>query len=780
MFKLLFYFLFLFILSCKNDLNQQNTDLGFLSFLIRLSMGAVNTSNPIINPENDFYANDSLAPVLIARDRELGVKFGTEISSCDLEFNSTKITPIVRYASDTQTNYFSPQPGSYWPIDVVNPFTLKFSNCISKTGSTFDTSAISMKLYVAEKVIYIDGIGGVDTNSGTNTLPVKTIPAGISLASASCSDRCAIALKGGEYILNSGIIVPTNLSIFGGFDPIDWRKRRADKTALPPYDTIITDNSSGITSTGSDPYSTLKFLNYSGLQSKTVIDGIIVNGPTTANSNSYISPIGSVALTSGSGFIIRNTISNDRSTSALSITSAGFSSITSSGSILIQNSTLQASPIVAATSTRYGIVYASSVTGSSFTLETSIVNGGVSSVGSSGFFATGSPSGNILLSKNTIVSPDCSTICATVGVTMDFTTASGAIISDNTIQVTNGNNSRGISSSMGSGIQIKNNMIQVTGINSGSVFGISFGGTSSNQIVDGNTITTSTAGAGGVNKGIDINGSVSSINVLNNTINTGICPAASCARGIHKQNASNSTIVGNNITIGNCSNACDARVIDSAGGGSNTIQNNILSYGAVTSGNPATGIELNSGNFTIDGNTINGGTCTGSVNCTGINISAATNITITNNTITAGSTTGTGNQIGVLMGAAATSFTFTGNTISSGVNSGSPANRIALDLVNWPNNSTIHRNTFTNLSGSGNAIGVRFSTLANSLRFCSNLILAGNTTLGESVGINAQRLNGGAKFLGNTIVLGTASVSASGMKFVTNSSYDNMEILYNI
>jgi hypothetical protein len=767
--------LLIIFLNCSNGNNSLSTDLGFIGYILRISNRTVASSNAISLSNNDFYSKDSPSAVLIPSDRELGVQFGREVSSCELEFNTTKITPTVRYNTETKTTYFSPPSGSFWPLDLVNPISLKFSNCKSKTGESLELESFNIQLFIAEKVIYVEGTGS-DTNIGSQISPVQTISTALSLANSSCSDRCAIAIKGGEYILSTGITIPTNVSIFGGFDPSDWKKRRADKTTLSPYDTIITDNSGTITSTGADPYSTVKYVNYSGSQSKSIIDGIIINGATTATAGSFISPIGSVGLTAGSGFIIRNIMANDRSSTATTVTSAGFSSVTNSGSILVQNSTFQTSSVVAATSTRHGYVYTSSVAGSSFTLENSIVNGGVSSNAGSGFFTSGSPAGNLLLSKNTITSPDCNS-CQSVGVTMNFSIGASATISDNTIQVGNGSNGIGINHNIGSGIQIKNNSIQVAGTYTASVTGISFTGTSSNQVIEGNTITTSAAGAGGVNKGIDSTIGTGTISILNNTITTGSCSAASCARGIHKQNSVNATVTGNRITVGDCSGACDTRVLDFTGG-NNLISNNILSYGVSTSSNPSTGIEINTGNPTINGNTITGGSCAG--NCSGISISFGTNIVITNNTITSGTSTATATQIGLVMAASASNFTLTGNTISSGVSGGSTSNRIALDMVNWPANSTIARNTLINLGGIGDSIGIRFGAVTSSLRFCSNLILAGSTGLGTVDGIRANGvLSGGVKLIGNTIVLGSAS-ALYGMRFVPSGSYSNMEVAYNI
>ncbi len=338
--------LFTGIFSCGSI--STNSDLAFITYIARLA--SLVSASPTAVPKvvsTDFISNSTLAPVVISKTQTLSVTFDTRMSAtdCNIKVNGTIISGTTTVSTDKLTLSF--KPDTSWGVDVLSGLNLNLSsNCKSEGGVSY-IHGTGITIYIADSIIYLDSIAGNDSNAGTISSPMKTLSATVTSISSTCNGAlaCAIAMKGGTYSVTASIAIPTNVSIFGGFDPSDWTKRRADKTSLSPYDTIITDTSTGVNGTGPDPYSSIKFSNYTGTKEKSILDGIIVNGPVSANASAYVAPIGIVNLQTGAGVTIRNTVTNDRS-STISVTSVGFVSANSAGVINLTNNKFNALKIL--------------------------------------------------------------------------------------------------------------------------------------------------------------------------------------------------------------------------------------------------------------------------------------------------------------------------------------------------------------------------------------------------------------------------------------------------
>ncbi|MDX1958769.1 MAG: hypothetical protein SFU98_09360 [Leptospiraceae bacterium] len=731
-----------------------NLKKSFLPYLATLLIGNVSSTQTATFVSTDFVSAETLAPILISKTRKLGVVMSAEMSKdCKLSFNDVVTDSTVSLSEDLKTIYFTPL-ATGWPVKLNTVLFIKFSSCRDSKGNLIDTSGTGAPVYIADTVTYVDTKGS-DSQDGKDTTPVATITKGIEIASQGCSGACALAVKGGEYILSSNLIIPTNVSIFGGFDPSDWKKRRADKTILSPYDTIITDTSVSVNATdGTNPYSSIKFTNYTGSREKTFLDGISINGPISGTSGSYISPIGSVNLASGSGINLRNVISNDRMNST-NVISTGFVSTNNNGYITIYNCTLNPSVTTNTLTTRYGIVYNGSSAGSEFTLAISTINSGTATLSSSGFFPTSTNSGTIFIAQSSIYGPSSST-GNSVGVT--FNSNGTMAVSESIISASTGANSYGVEVMGGTSVVLSKNTItsaQAT-TNSGGI------GLNSAVAVSSITENTITGGIGLTSTyGIYINNNASSL-VSGNTITTSDC--ASCTiRGIQVLGGGTTVFSGNNIRTGNTGAVNNNRIIEVTNG-TNVISGNTLNGGSGFT--TSSGIEIGGGSIVIDSNTINGPSCSAST-CTtsGIRLSFGNPFVLTNNTVVAGTCSGmTCTQSAVLISENGALLDITGNTLDSGNTTANTTNRYALSVtgggIRWGVNSSIQRNTFINRTGSGNAITVSFdqsSANSNNLRFCSNVIKAGNNTnASASVALeisNATSVNN--EFMGNTYIGGS-------------------------
>ncbi|HNI27750.1 MAG TPA: hypothetical protein PLJ29_15410, partial [Leptospiraceae bacterium] len=289
-------------------------------------------------------ASDSISPVVIYKSQKLGIFMDKEMTTeCALTVNGTVQISSVSLGIDKREIFFAPS-SSGWPVNLESISYLNFSNCKDASGATVANSGSGAPVYIADGVIFLDGTNGLDTNytGATSGDPLYSLNAALSAVTTKCSGACAILMKGGVYPISTLVTMPTNVSLFGGYDPSDWKKRRADKTLLPPYDTIIDDLSANVTGTGASPYSSIKYVNYTGTKDKSILDGIAVYSPFTVNASSYSAPVGAVNLQSGAGITLRNLYTLDRS-STINVTSAGAVSSNSSGSIIIINSSLNGS-----------------------------------------------------------------------------------------------------------------------------------------------------------------------------------------------------------------------------------------------------------------------------------------------------------------------------------------------------------------------------------------------------------------------------------------------------
>ncbi len=744
-----FFLLFQLLLTNCNEVDKKNL-FPILSYISRFRIDSLFSTLPtpipapvpvtpspvtISNYTNNFYSSETLAPILIPKDKVLEFNFGVEISTCEIFLGTTKQNFTIE--SNSSVTKFTPSSAG-WTLGVETAQALTFQNCVSKSGTAIITSNPNINLYVAEKVIYVDSVLGVDTNLGTTEAPMKTILASLTSASTGCLDRCAIGIKGGEYLISGSITMPLNTSIFGGFHSTDWTKRRADKTMLSPYDSILKDTSVNIPSasaTITSPYSTLKFVSYVGLQNKSIIDGVVVNGPVSATATSFVAPIGSVNLQSGAGFILRNSICNDLSDSN-NVTSSGFSSVSNFGTILIDNSILKASTTSVSISTRYGVRYNIFHLGSAITISNSNLDSSISSASGSGFFSEGgTKAGMITLTKNTIKGP-VSSLVNSIGITADFSTSGAMSITENTITSAIGTDSYGINAVDGSGLIISKNSI-TSGNGSTSSKGISTNSSTSNFSITDNTITSGSGGTNG-STAVILFQSTGTHTISNNVLTGGSCVASNCiSSAIETNNPMDTIITNNQLSSGACTGAtCTTSGIYLNSAGTHTISGNTInSTGSCTTASCiATGIfNASAGIITLNstGNTISSGTCSGN-NCTtsgffsNANSASGSGFNFTNNNITSGNCTGaTCNANGIASNTTTSAtFNFDNNTISSGTGVNTWGANILFASTSIFTNNNINVGTATTAQ-----TGFRFAG-------ASSLTMNGNTIRSGTLGVN--------------------------------------------
>jgi hypothetical protein len=730
---------------------------------------------------SDFVSEKTLAPILIAKDRVLNFTNTESMStSCEVKLNATVIKPTVTLSADQKTFSLTP-PSSGWTLDVENIVTMQFQNCKTAAGADVVIPGTGIPLYIAEKVIYVDSASGSDSNAGTTTAPMKSILAALTSASSGCTDRCAIGVKGGNYPINGSITMPTNTSIFGGFDPTDWKIRRADKTLLSPYDTILSDTATNVAATlSTDPYSTLKYVNYSGLKSKSILDGIVVNGPVSATATSFLGVIGSVGMQSGAGFIIRNLIANDVCTSVNNNTSAALYSGTNSGTIQIVNSKLSGSSIVAATSSRSGIVYfTSSATSSISVSDSELISGKADGNGATGFLMNGINDGTISLSKNIITANDC-TNCNSVGILATFSTPSGMKLSENTVSAGTGAFSIGISlATAGTGILVDKNIITIGAGTNGSG-GILTGTGISLPVISNNTISGGSCSAAScVTAGIIISQPMNT-SITDNKLSPGVCTGTPCfTAGLHFNSVGTHTITGNTInSTGSCStNGCTSAGIyniNTTGANTFTISNNTITSGSCSGtsctcagiGNNLPASSSGIHNWILNTNNISSGTCSGG----GCNVAGfftndqhanGSDFSFNNNTLTSGNCTGTPCKTFGFSSTAipnrTASVSFIGNTISAGNTlSGAGTESTGFNLTY--NNATVFMNNNTITSGTAN------TTWGANIAFLVGMTFTNNTvSVGSAAGtqIGYRQANATLTMTGNTISSGFPSVTTT-------------------
>lgn len=767
------YILLSFIFSCER-VSLANTDLSFLTYLVRSSLNNLNVASNLTGipkvVSTDFTVNTSLAPVVISKSQILGVTFDIPMSvtGCTVKVNGNAVATSVTASTDKKTLFF--KPTTAWEVNLLNLQNLEISSDCKSEGGTAYVPESGVSVYIADSLLYVDSTAGNDSNPGTMQSPMKSLQTAITSITSNCTGAlaCALAIKGGTYIISTNILMPFNLSLFGGFDPVDWKSRRADKTSLAPYDTIITDSSTGVTGTGPDPYSSIKFLNHAGTKEKSIIDGVIVNGPVSANAGSYVAPIGVVNLQSGGGVTIRNTVTNDLS-STLSVTSVGFVSANNAGTINLTNSKFNASLVAGASSTTHGIVYNGSTGTSAISILNCDIDAGVSTTNSSGFFPSNTINGIVTLSKNTITARNCPG-CDSIGIIASFATANGMTISENTINTGSGINSFGINYTSGNGLLVDKNSI-TTAAGTTSSKGITTGASASNPTISNNTILSGSGGTNGSQAIVFFN-STGTHTISGNNLTSGLCNAANCVSAGLQIIGSTTTVATNNIMTGGlCTGVtCSSAGIHLSGSGTthtftgNTITSSLCNTSACIS----TGIFDNAqATLTFNNNTISSGTCSG-LNCDtrGYYLSHAFNtmsntVTFSNNSITSGNCTGTScKAFGISatnsMGASIT-YNFSGNIISSG-----DATLQASGINVAFNNATITLTNNTISSGSAPTTwGINNAFSAGST-YTNNTISVGSCTGACTQIAIRQAANAGISMAGNTVNSGVAGASVTG------------------
>jgi hypothetical protein len=766
------YILLSFIFSCER-VSLANTDLSFLTYILRTSFQNFNgVSNSTGIPKvisTDFIVNTSLSPVVISKTQTLGVTFDLPMSvtGCTVTINGNSITTSVTASTDKKTLFF--KPTTAWDVNLLNLQKLEISSDCKSEGGTAYVPESGVSVYIADSLLYVDSVAGNDSNPGTMQSPIKNLQTAVTSITSICTGAlaCGLALKGGTYIISSNILMPFNLSLFGGFDPADWKSRRADKTSLAPYDTIITDASTGVTGTGPDPYSSIKFFNHTGTKEKSILDGIIVNGPVSANAGSYVAPIGIVNLLSGAGVTIRNTVTYDLS-STLSVTSVGFVSANNAGTINLTNSKFNASLVAGGSSTTHGIVYNGSTGTSAISILNCDIDAGISTTNSSGFFPTNTINGIVTLSKNTITARNC-LACDSIGVTASFATANGMTISENTINTGTGINSFGINYTSGNGLLVDKNSI-TTAAGTTSSKGITTGASASNPTISNNTIISGSGGTNGSQAIVFFN-STGTHTISGNNLTSGLCNAANCVSAGLQIIGSTTTVATNNIMIGGlCTGVtCSSAGIHLSGSGTthtfsgNTITSSLCNTSACIS----TGIFDNSqATLSFSSNTISSGTCSG-LNCDtrGYYLSHTFNsisntVTFSNNSITSGNCTGTsckayGISATNSLGASIT-YIISGNTISSG-DATLQASGINISF----NNSTLTITNNTISSGSAPTTWGINNAFSAGTTYTGNTISVGACT-GSCLQIGIRHAaNSGLTMTGNTVNSGVAGASNS-------------------
>jgi hypothetical protein len=773
------------VFTCESIPSSNNSNLGFISYIARLSSIVSNSVTAESAPtlpqtpvtpttiprvvSTDFTSKNTISPVVISKTQTLLVTLDTPMSAagCNIKIDGGVVAGTTTVSTDKLSLSF--KPSSSWSVNIVSGLNLDLSSDCKSEGGVSYVPETGVTVYIADSLVYVDSIAGNDNNAGTLQNPKKTLQASIASILSLCSgtDACVIAMKGGTYSISAPILISSSVSLFGGFDPSDWTKRRADKTSLTPYDTIITDASTGVTGTGPDPYSSIKFINHTGTKEKSILDGIIVNGPVSANAGSYVAPIGIVNLQSGAGVTIRNTVTNDLS-STLSVTSVGFVSANNAGTINLTNSKFNASLVAGGSSTTHGIVYNGSTGTGALSILNCDIDAGISTTNSSGFFPTNTINGIVTLSKNTITARNCPA-CDSIGVTASFTTANGMTISENTINTGSGINSFGINYTSGNGLLVDKNSI-TTAAGTTSSKGITTGASASNPTISNNTIISGSGGTNGSQAIVFFN-STGTHTISGNNLTSGLCNAANCVSAGLQIIGSTTTVATNNIMTGGlCTGVtCSSAGIHLSGSGTthtftgNTITSNLCNTSACIS----TGIFDNSqATLSFSSNTISSGTCSG-LNCDtrGYYLSHTFNsisntVTFSNNSITSGNCTGTsckafGISASNSLGASIT-YIISGNTISSG-NATIQASGINIAF----NNSTLTLTNNTISSGSAPTTwGINNAFSAGTTLTGNNISVGSCTGSCNQIGLR-QAANAGLTMTGNTIDSGSSAGSTT-------------------
>ncbi|HNI24995.1 MAG TPA: hypothetical protein PLJ29_01465, partial [Leptospiraceae bacterium] len=185
-------------------------------------------------------------------------------TNCQISINSIVQTADVSLSPEKKEIFFTPSSAG-WPVNLDTLSYLNLVNCKDAAGVSVVVQEKGAPVFIADGIIYLDGTNGLDTYTGLTTGdPLLTLSAALAAVTSKCTGACAVLMKGGVYPILASVNMPTNVSLFGGYDPSDWKKRRADKTLLSPFDTIIDDLSVNVTGTGVSPYSSIKFINYIG------------------------------------------------------------------------------------------------------------------------------------------------------------------------------------------------------------------------------------------------------------------------------------------------------------------------------------------------------------------------------------------------------------------------------------------------------------------------------------------------------------------------------------
>ena len=751
---------------------------------------------------SDFISNSTLAPVVIAKNRKLGFTMDAAMStSCELTFNGTVYSSTVTLSTDKKTIYFTPN-SSGWPVKLDSVTSINSNSCIDGAGNRLPTQGTGLPVYIADTVTYASASGS-DSGTGTDTDPFLTLGKAMSSASASCPGACAIAMKGGTYTVSSSVLMPANISIFGGFDPADWRIRRADKTMLSPYDTVFEDSSVNVSGLATSPYSTFKFNSFTGTAEKSILDGIVIKGPVSGTAFNFGGPLGFANLPAGSGFTVRNTVTYDRSGSA-NFSSAGFIGAANSGKIILYNSSFSGSgDTLAVSSSRYGIYYNGSSAGSDLTVSSCDLFGGAATLSTAGFFPSGTVSGKITLYQNTVKGGNNSGGDST-GIGIAFSGTDGFTAAENTVSSGTGTvNGYAIYHTSGTGAVISKNKI-TAGNGMTTSAGIELAGTCSNAVINENEIiSTGSGGAligirssvpgtthilsgnkinfglwnGSTVKGMIVSGSSQ---VASNTVTLSGCSGTSLNSTGIESNATFPVYVSNIVSSGDCPNGTSYGFSTASGGGSISISSNSFTSGSGLSESVGIRFSINQG-VTLTGNTVSAGTCTGAscFNAGFYSTGSTSGTTLTGNSLTVAPCTGNTCIQSAMQHLSTGSPILTENVFNGGNSVMSTAVVRALNLS--AAGGTLKRNTFTVGSGNANMRTVDLGNTASSLKMCANVLVGGtSTSAGNPTTLAIANLsNAAVQFYGNTFIGGQSAGPVDIVAFTSAGAY-SFDFKYNL
>jgi hypothetical protein len=758
-------FLLVFTFFCSKT-NIQNTDLAFASYVLRIKsiLSQPSTSALEILATN-FISKTSSSAVLISTNQTLRFTFTNKIISqkdCKLIINDKEIESEVSISSSGLDLEFRP-PSTGWGINVYEENTIRLSKtCI--LSNSYTPEEFTFKVYIAEKVIYVDSTSGLDANLGTTEAPKQTLVNAVLSASTNCTTACSVAVKGGSYPTSTPILLSSKVSIFGYYNKENWLDRKADKTMNEIYTSTLTDTRTTTCGTLIDPASPIRIFTNTGTFKDTIIDSLYIQSPLCSTTASYTAVVYIKNQTATGSLTIRNSILEDR-TSNNNITTYGIKSTTNDGRVDILDNQILTTANTGASVSRYGVIYIDSLTTSTHNIKNNTIVSGNNSSASNNDTVNLISSGAVNIENNQITSgTQTSSNLRASGIAIVSSIVSTVTILNNTIRnvncsATNCKNTPVYISSFNTNVLVENNTLIAEATPTGTTntsYGIHIQSNSvtpdntiirSNQIqvngvsntkvgiytfcggpfkLEKNTIIVSTGGIAEV-MGIKLDDSGNNPETTSNSISVTGCTAANCnLTGIYSDATTGQSIVkGNTISVGSCGGTtCTTRGIVLDASGHQVIENSIQLGTQTIAGSFREGIRINNtvGPTDLFRNTVLGGSGTGNTTALSIGsiVAAGASIRINSNVFYSGDTS--------QLNSSSTSLTFQG-TVASTI-------------------FKLYGNTFV----AGNATG-------------------GGSTISHGIVLNG---NGNFDIRYNLVYCGSAN-TVRGFHEISNTNYSNFE-----